>query len=505
MAISADALSRLLGALSSGSTDDRAGGARSMAGGGIFRGEGGDGGGGDYYGYDGGGGGGGGRGRGGIDNSGPSDYTPPYSWNSGNPTGPDNYNPSIEPPQLPSQTDPYVDQPMGNFYDWGGFDAGTPEFYPTSPYAWDYQQSGQDDVNPNFAAMLHMGQVTKPHAQGGVIKRGYQDGGVTDSKPKPKPTPRPTPHQFDPLPVPIDRGPGHPNFFDPRYSRSQYELMAADGGVLPDRSHPEWTADQSSARSPENPMQMRRGGMVKGYQDGGISDDESDRRMGREGADQQMQHVQLPPQIQRILHHHLMQALARPIYTGDMLTNPPSKLSGYAGELGDGSPQPTRPRPQYDDEGNAEGGGEGYAQGGVVYPPNTQAPDQQASNVAGEPTQKEKKQPQPMGPYQFGPADFFYTPEMFKRMIEAQTAAIQNEQGGAQPAPSMQPAPPQQGRPARQGYAEGGVIPWHFMQYLAEGGVVKKFTPDHHLMFSLGMKYALSPDQVAKRMGSTAQ
>lgn len=455
VAISTEALSRLMGA----SPSKRI---RGFRGGGMFRGEGGGGdGGGDYYGYDG-GGGGGGRGRGGIDNSGPSDYTPPYSWNSGNPTGPENYNPNIEPGQLPSQTDPSVDQPMGNFYDWGGFDAGTPEFYPTSPYAWDYQQSGQADVNPNFAAMLHTGEVTKPHASGGVIKRGYQDGGVTYPSTKSKPTPKPTPHQFDPQPVPIDRGPGHPNFFDPRFSRSQYELMAADGGVMPDRSHPVWMPDRSGNtgtqdQAPDNPMRM--GGIVRGYQDGGVADEQADKPPDSS----QTRQIHLPPQLQQMLHQHLMQALAQPLQID----------------------QPRQPAKSA-----------GYAEGGVAPPLMPQAPQQQSSPVAGEPTQKPKQQPKPIGPYEFGPADYFYTPEMFKQLIAAQTAAIEQGQGG--------PAVQQRGGGGggKGGYAEGGVIPKHFMQFLAEGGIVKEFTPDHHLMFSLGMAHGLSASQAAKRLGN---
>lgn len=118
-------------------------------------------------------------------------------------------------------------------------------------------------------------------------------------------------------------------------------------------------------------------------------------------------------------------------------------------------------------------------QGGVMYPPNTRAPKQQASPVAGEPSKKrsQAKKQQP-GRYEFGPADFFYTPQEFEKMMEAQTAKLQ--QG--------------------QGYEGGGVIPKEFMRYLANGGLVKKFTPDHHLMFSLGMKYALSPKQAAKEL-----
>lgn len=239
-----------------------------------------------------------------------------------------------------------------------------------------------------------------------------------------------------------------------------------------------------------------------------------------------------------------LQSRETPMYSAKMLTKPPRKVSGYAGELGYGyeeggeipeaekegywgggilarnpdywegrfgrdlfndfgGPQvqfpgyqphiwnpndfpPDLPPMAVGPDYNLLGGGHhtppklAKAQGGVIYPPNDRAPKQQASPVAGEPTKKRpqaKKQPQDPR-YQFGPADFFYTPQEFEKMMEAQTAKLEQAKG----------------------YEGGGVIPKEFMQYLANGGLVREFTPDHHLMFALGAKYALSPKQAAKRL-----
>ena len=146
----------------------------------------------------------------------------------------------------------------------------------------------------------------------------------------------------------------------------------------------------------------------------------------------------------------------------------------------------------------------GFQGGGVTYPgimldqaglptlSGSQAPQQQASNVAGEPSKKRQapQQPQQQGPkhYEFGPADFFYSAPLMRRVMEQQAAQAMQEKA-------------QQPNVAAK---DGGVIPKEFMRWLAGGGVIDKFTPDHHLMFALGQKYALSPKQTAKRLKDSA-
>lgn len=119
----------------------------------------------------------------------------------------------------------------------------------------------------------------------------------------------------------------------------------------------------------------------------------------------------------------------------------------------------------------------------TLYP----APRQQASPVAGEPSTRKGPQKQKKGgKYEFGP-DFFYTPQGYQKaiqeMMQQQVASLQQGQG--------------------QGMKKGGVIPKEFMQYLAKGGLVKKFSPDHHLMFALGMKYGLAKKDVDKTLTDT--
>lgn len=260
----------------------------------------------------------------------------------------------------------------------------------------------------------------------------------------------------------------------------------------------------------------------------------------------------------------MMPQMARPIYTPQMLARPPQKLSGYYGELADQEPayqeggvvdpktgrvsrnyaregggsyyyvdpragraqQPAatgetslvnRQYPQGYDEfgptldtilgpdytrmknqmeaGRVPAGENPYGMqgGGVVYPgvqtdsaglptlSGTQAPQQQASPVAGEPSAK-KQQPQRkargLQPYEFGPADFYYSEPAMRKMTEQQAAP--------------------------KGMEDGGVIPKQFMQYLAGGGVTK-FTPDHHLMFALGMAHGLSTAQAQKGLDKVSR
>lgn len=496
----------------------------------------------------------------------PSDFNRNYSWNSGNPTGPENYNPNIEPPQLPSQTDPTVDQPMGNFYDFGNFDPGVPQFYPNPPML--YQDALVSDVNPNFNAMLHMGQDTKPHARGGVIKR-YQGGGV----PTPTPSPNPSEHQYDPQPVPLYRGfPAHR--FDPRFSRAQYQLMAEDGGVAKERSQSE--LDQLSPRQQEIAYRHAVTAMMPYFQDAVMRVAQPARPIytadmlsrppqqlsgyyGEMGDYQQAPPAEQEPQY------------AQPIYTADMLEKPPSKLSGYYGELSGGyqeggivdpktghvarnyagegagaynyvdpraaAPVPAPQMAQRSQEMNAaaanmadyirqalmheevasaikgmdavggalyqtknkeagmvpEGETPNFQEGGVANPLETlgfQPPSQQQQQQQ-QAEQKKKVAPKPQAqgpqrPYEFGPANYFFNAPALLKAIERQKAMTEGE--GAEP-----------------GMKEGGVIPKEFMNYLANGGLVKEFTPDHHLMFALGAKYALSPRQAAKGLDTVSR
>jgi hypothetical protein len=110
----------------------------------------------------------------------------------------------------------------------------------------------------------------------------------------------------------------------------------------------------------------------------------------------------------------------------------------------------------------------------------TQQPPTQPSPIAGEPARKaQPKQPQK---YQFG-----------RERLGPEEYEYYATTGVPPSVPVQEPRPEVAAK-------KGGVIPKEFMQYLAAGGLVKEFTPDHHLMFSLGMKYALSPKQAAKRM-----
>jgi hypothetical protein len=205
---------------------------------------------------------------------------------------------------------------------------------------------------------------------------------------------------------------------------------------------------------------------------------------------------------------------ARPIYTGQMLSTPPPRLSGYAGELGGGYQDGGTVQDQSDPYTNAlmslvsqgfpqqDGGaaaGTSYQGGGVVYPSNigldpqtglpafgaTQAPQQQASAVAGEPSKK-KQQPQPQqrpqGPqrYEFGPADYFYNEPAHKLAMEQARAKAEQAQG-----------------------MKGGGVLKEFMQHLAKGGLVTK--PEDHLLVGLGMGYGLSAKDAAKGMDKVSR
>jgi len=122
------------------------------------------------------------------------------------------------------------------------------------------------------------------------------------------------------------------------------------------------------------------------------------------------------------------------------------------------------------DRGQDNEQAEGYQGGGMVP-----RPKHKASPAAGEPSAAPKKAPTQTPHYQFGP-EGYYMAGGHKNKAAEQTPDLQDGQGA----------------PA---------IPPEFMRYLAKGGIVKDFTPDHHLMFALGMKYALSPKQAAKRLG----
>jgi len=133
-----------------------------------------------------------------------------------------------------------------------------------------------------------------------------------------------------------------------------------------------------------------------------------------------------------------------------------------------------------------------FQQGGVVYPGGIsvdqqtglptlgaqQAPQQQASAMAGEPSKKKQSaQPQRPQRYEYGP-DFYYSEPAFKKMMEQQTATLQ------------------------QGMKRGGII--DFMRHLAKGGVIGKVTPDHALMAGLALGYALTPKQAAQQLKNSA-
>jgi hypothetical protein len=118
-------------------------------------------------------------------------------------------------------------------------------------------------------------------------------------------------------------------------------------------------------------------------------------------------------------------------------------------------------------------------------------PPQGAQQQPAAPKKKVAPKPQAQGPprpYEFGPANYFFNAPALLRAIERQKATTEGQGAGA---------------PA--GMEEGGVIPKEFMQYLANGGLVKEFTPDHHLMFALGAKYALSPRQAAKGLDTISR
>ncbi|PWT88669.1 MAG: hypothetical protein C5B54_10200, partial [Acidobacteria bacterium] len=156
------------------------------------------------------------------------------------------------------------------------------------------------------------------------------------------------------------------------------------------------------------------------------------------------------------------------------------------------------------------GGSGGYQGGGVVYPGimldaaglptigGQAAPQQQASPANAEPSKRQAQaRPQQPQDYEFGPKDYFYSSENMKRLLAEraaeQVASLQQGQG-----PKARGSEPVEAK-------SGGVIPKEFMQYLANGGLVKKdFTPHDHLMFALGGMYALSPKQAAKRLKNSA-
>ena len=138
-------------------------------------------------------------------------------------------------------------------------------------------------------------------------------------------------------------------------------------------------------------------------------------------------------------------------------------------------------------------------QGGGVMPPILdpvalasgyagQAPQQQPSAVAGEPSRRQRPQPgQPRPKYTFGPEGYYYEPseEALRKKMEEEEAMVEKaQQGAASPLPAK----------------GGGVIPPQFMRWLARGGVIKDFGPDHAIMFHLGQKYGLAQKDAAKRL-----
>jgi hypothetical protein len=208
-----------------------------------------------------------------------------------------------------------------------------------------------------------------------------------------------------------------------------------------------------------------------------------------------------PPEYPRSqIQSRWLQAREMPMYTAKMLTTPPRKVSGYAGELGYGYQEGGTVKDQDDqDQGDpytnammslvAQGFPQQYQGGGVAYPmvdPQTglptipqAAPQQQASAVAGEPSKKKQQPPQQQqqGPkrYEFGPADYYYNePAHRLAMEEARARAAQS-----------------------QGMKSGGVLK-EFMQHLAKGGLVKR--PEDHLLVGLGLGYGLSAKDAAKGM-----
>jgi hypothetical protein len=191
--------------------------------------------------------------------------------------------------------------------------------------------------------------------------------------------------------------------------------------------------------------------------------------------------------------------------TGGQLV--PREVSDYGG--GDGSYTPMTP-----EEGAAfakalqESGG--FQGGGVVYPGGMmldqqtglptvggiQAPQQQASAVAGEPSKKQAPPQQAQGPqkYEFGPPGMYTAPGWL----------IAKEQEAAQTAQTAQTARAAQGAQGAKAMKQGGVIPREFFQHLADGGIVKDVTPDHLLMLALGAKFGLSAGQAKKQLGNRA-
>ena len=473
--------------------------------------------------------------------------------------------------------------------------------------------------------------------------------------------------QFDPSDVPImhyypefpQQNPDMPavlpssSYYEPMLGRGDYVTMAKRGGVMratDENKNPPWQPARSGgirgiqAMAPDNPM--RRGGvpyapgaglsprdadhlMAMGYQRGGTIDDDARR--------QQLTYQNLISAIRPQLidrYQGIRAQPLQPIYTGQMLQNPPSQLSGYYGELGyqgggvadddkkkkeeperpetgtysenprvvtqlepvapyyyvdpaaAGVPTPTSvmpytaayERPMTPEQMNAEYqartqeqrdlyapvsheeianatqmamqryentardeemarfiqpgtiniGGHSYVrdpatgkmyswpsasyqsagtvnpenfnfQGGGVIPPildpialasgyQGQAPQQQPSAVAGEPSRRRQQAPgQPRPKFTFGPEGYYYEPseEALRKKMEEEEAMVEKaQQGTASPLPAK----------------GGGVIPPQFMRWLARGGVIKDFGPDHAIMFHLGQKYGLAQKDAAKRL-----
>jgi hypothetical protein len=381
-----------------------------------------------------------------------------------------------------------------------------------------YAQQGM--VAPGYETLKQISQQHQdtPANRDIVIPPRYQEGGVIDLTPAGELTPE---HEFPHSLM-------HPRPMHTQVARRNLSMPPPQSVATDATGNPPWAPVRGGspgmeATAPENEYQ---GGGVIG---GGYPELHNARQLM---AYQQAMSAMRPQ-------------MARPIYTGQMLMRPPQQLSGYAGELGgyqeggEVDPKTGKVERNYATEGagayyyadpRARGSlvgsrpiqirGEnildwtdnpaGYVPegqnpysfqgGGVVYPGGmavdqqtglptlggVQAPRQQASPAAGEPSKKKQAPAQGPQKYQFGPPGMYSAPAMLMALKQQEAEEAAQAAKGA------------------QGMKEGGVIPKEFMQYLANGGLVKDFGPDHQLMFALGMKYALSPKQAAKRLGNSA-
>lgn len=344
-----------------------------------------------------------------------------------------------------------------------------------------------------------------------VIPARYQEGGVADRGGYPEPA-RPI-YDAKMLSRPPQYLSGYYGELGPTHEQVAYQQ--AMRAMMPQYARPIYTPQMLS-----RPPQHLSGyyGEMGGYQEGGIVDPETGRvrrNYAGEGAgsyyyvDPRASRAQEPNQrvaqqaaeMARILHTGV--PYQSDFYPTDPATGDLTNRQYPTGYDEFGPTLDTILGPDYTRMKNEEAGrvpaGEnpyGMQGGGVVYPSvqldtaglptlgGAQAPQQQSSPSAGEPSKKKQQKgpvARPPQHYEFGPADFYYNAPSMKKMMEEQAAAE---------------------RP--QGMKEGGVIPKEFMQYLAGGGVTE-FTPDHHLMFALGMAHGLSSSQAKKGLDKVSR